>query len=36
MLLVIRLINYIITLSEIKTTKGTFTYYIIAEGGEGL
>ena len=31
------LLDYvIITLSEIKTTKGAFTYYIITEGGGGL
>ena len=31
------LLDYvIITLSEIKTTKGAFTYYIITDGGGGL
>ena len=31
------LLDYIIiTLSEIKTTKGVFTYYIITDGGGGL
>ena len=29
-------INYVIMkLSESKTTKGAFTYYVITEGGEG-
>ena len=31
------LLDYvIITLSEIKTTKGAFTYYIITDGGGDL
>ena len=29
-------VNYVIMkLSESKTTKGTFTYYVITEGGRG-
>ena len=30
------LLDVIITLSEIKTTKGAFTYYIITDGRGGL